>query len=165
MHLVNGISNFEDPNRSQSIRRKINIENLNGNIIEFTLWDEMAEHFEQADLEKMEQLVIIAVSSCRISKDKRTSPLTLIATAQPVKNQEQAQKEKEKSDAEQGDKAEDREFARRINVLLQEMTATRDDMVDFVQEIEAVPGVIMVIKTAEFLNETLVKEDRSLQKS
>nr|GFA79418.1 replication protein A 70 kDa DNA-binding subunit [Tanacetum cinerariifolium] len=39
-----------------------------GNIIEFMLWDEMAEHFAQADLEKMEQPVIISVSSCRVSK-------------------------------------------------------------------------------------------------
>ncbi|GKA99883.1 nucleic acid-binding, OB-fold protein [Tanacetum coccineum] len=38
------------------------------NIIEFTLWDQMAEHCAQADLEKMEQPVIIAVSFCRISK-------------------------------------------------------------------------------------------------
>ncbi|GJX46209.1 DNA helicase [Tanacetum coccineum] len=52
------------------MRRKIEIENLNGNIIEFTLWDKMAEHFEQADLEKMEQPVIIAVNSCRVSKYK-----------------------------------------------------------------------------------------------
>ncbi|GKE10817.1 nucleic acid-binding, OB-fold protein [Tanacetum coccineum] len=39
-----------------------------GNIIEFTLWDEMAEHFEHADLEKMGQPVIIALSLCRVSK-------------------------------------------------------------------------------------------------
>ncbi|GJT86490.1 nucleic acid-binding, OB-fold protein [Tanacetum coccineum] len=39
-----------------------------GNIIELTLWDEMAEHFAQADIEKMEQPVMISVSSCRVSK-------------------------------------------------------------------------------------------------
>ncbi|GJY40370.1 DNA helicase [Tanacetum coccineum] len=65
---ISGVSHFRDPNRSEKTLRKIEIENLNGNIIELTLWDEMAEHFGQADLEKMEQPVIIAVSSCRVSK-------------------------------------------------------------------------------------------------
>ncbi|GKA24561.1 hypothetical protein Tco_0710594 [Tanacetum coccineum] len=60
---------------------------------------------------------------------------------------------------------EDHEFARRINVLLQEMTDTRDDMVDFVHGLEAVPGVIAAVKVAGFLNETLVKDDKRLQKS
>ncbi|GKG52642.1 hypothetical protein Tco_0549754, partial [Tanacetum coccineum] len=45
------------------------------------------------------------------------------------------------------------------------MTDARDDMVDFVHGLEAVPGVITAVKVAEFLNETLVKDDRRLQKS
>nr|GEX23812.1 nucleic acid-binding, OB-fold protein [Tanacetum cinerariifolium] len=65
---VGNLEPFGDPNRSQSTRRKIEIENLNGNIIELTLWDEMAAHLEQANFEQMEQPVIIAVSSCRVSK-------------------------------------------------------------------------------------------------
>nr|GEV59843.1 helitron helicase-like domain-containing protein [Tanacetum cinerariifolium] len=65
---VSGITHFKDPNRSEKTIRKIDIENLNGNIVEFTLWDEMAEHFGQAKLETMEHPVIIAVSSCRVSK-------------------------------------------------------------------------------------------------
>nr|GEV65137.1 DNA helicase [Tanacetum cinerariifolium] len=40
----------------------------NGNIIELTLWDEMAKHFDHGDIKNMEQPVIIAVSSCRVSK-------------------------------------------------------------------------------------------------
>ncbi|GJW78667.1 DNA helicase [Tanacetum coccineum] len=72
LHRMNLINQWYQqlwrPKPNQSIRRKIDVENLNGNIIEFTLWDEMAKHFEQADLEKMEQLVIIAVSSCLNSK-------------------------------------------------------------------------------------------------
>ncbi|GKC35783.1 zinc finger, CCHC-type containing protein [Tanacetum coccineum] len=31
------------------------------------MWDEMAKHFDQADIQNMEQPVIIAVSSCRVS--------------------------------------------------------------------------------------------------
>ncbi|GJT46194.1 hypothetical protein Tco_0954909 [Tanacetum coccineum] len=34
----------------------------------------MAEHFAQADIEKMEQPVMISVSSCRVSKYKGTEP-------------------------------------------------------------------------------------------
>ncbi|GKC49577.1 DNA helicase [Tanacetum coccineum] len=65
---VSDLTPFGDPNRRQSTRRKIEIKNFNGNIIELTLWDEMAEHFGQSYLEKMDQPVIIAVSSCRVSK-------------------------------------------------------------------------------------------------
>ncbi|GJS68778.1 nucleic acid-binding, OB-fold protein [Tanacetum coccineum] len=68
LRAVGNISDFGDPNTRQGIRRKIKIENLNGNIIELTLWDEMANHFYQADIKNMEQPVIIAVSSCRASK-------------------------------------------------------------------------------------------------
>ncbi|GJY40437.1 transmembrane protein 18 [Tanacetum coccineum] len=39
-----------DPNRSQNIRRKIDIENLDGNIVEFTMWDDMAENFDKSIL-------------------------------------------------------------------------------------------------------------------
>ncbi|GJZ36947.1 replication protein A 70 kDa DNA-binding subunit [Tanacetum coccineum] len=39
-----------------------------GNVIEFTMWDEMAENFVRSLLETMEQPVIITVSSCRMSK-------------------------------------------------------------------------------------------------
>ncbi|GJU83002.1 DNA helicase [Tanacetum coccineum] len=68
LRSTGSISDFGDPNRRQSVRRKIEIENLNGNIVECTLWDEMAEHFGEADLASMKQPVIIAISSCRVSK-------------------------------------------------------------------------------------------------
>ncbi|GJW08077.1 nucleic acid-binding, OB-fold protein [Tanacetum coccineum] len=72
LHRLHQISERSYPfwrsQQKQSNRIKIEIENLNGNIIELTLWDEMAEHFGQATLEKMDHPVIIAVSSCRVSK-------------------------------------------------------------------------------------------------
>nr|GEX09474.1 ATP-dependent DNA helicase PIF1-like [Tanacetum cinerariifolium] len=52
---VSCITHFKDPNRSEKTLRKIDIENLNGNIVELTLRDEMAEHFGQAKLKTMEQ--------------------------------------------------------------------------------------------------------------
>ncbi|GJS43970.1 nucleic acid-binding, OB-fold protein, partial [Tanacetum coccineum] len=68
LRAIGSTSDFGDPNRRQGIRRKIEIENLNRNIIELTLWDEMAKHFDQADIKNMEQPVIIAVSSCQVSE-------------------------------------------------------------------------------------------------
>ncbi|GJW44669.1 hypothetical protein Tco_0073468 [Tanacetum coccineum] len=52
---------------------------------------------------------------------------------------------------------EDNEFARRIGVLLQEMEAAYDEMLDFIQELEAVSGVVAAVKTAEFLNDAFLK--------
>ncbi|GJV28188.1 hypothetical protein Tco_1384636 [Tanacetum coccineum] len=51
--------------------------------------------------------------------------------------------------------AEDHDFARRMNQLLQEMVVAYDDKVDFIQELEAVPGVDATGKTDEFLKENL----------
>jgi hypothetical protein len=39
-----------------------------GNIVEFTMWDQMAEDFEKHRLEAMEQPVIIAINSCRVER-------------------------------------------------------------------------------------------------
>ncbi|GJR32973.1 hypothetical protein Tco_1109205 [Tanacetum coccineum] len=60
--------------------------------------------------------------------------------------------------------AEDRDFARRMNELLQEMVSAYDDKVDFIRELEAVPGIDAAVKTAEFLNENLWKDDKRLRK-
>ena len=39
-----------------------------GNVVEFTMRDDMAERFEDAGLETLQQPIIIAVSSCRVTK-------------------------------------------------------------------------------------------------
>nr|GEV76931.1 hypothetical protein [Tanacetum cinerariifolium] len=51
-----------------------------------------------------------------------------------------------------------------MGVLLQEMVAAYDDRVDFIQELEAVPGIAAAVKTAEFLNDALWKDDRKIQR-
>ncbi|GJR32972.1 hypothetical protein Tco_1109204 [Tanacetum coccineum] len=51
-----------------------------------------------------------------------------------------------------------------MNELLQEMVATYDNKVDFIQELEVVPGVDAMAKTVEFLNENLWKDDKKLRK-
>nr|GEU96221.1 hypothetical protein [Tanacetum cinerariifolium] len=58
---------------------------------------------------------------------------------------------------------EDSEFARRMGVLLQEMVAAYDERVDLIWELEAMSGVAVAVKTADFLNDALWKEDRRLQ--
>ncbi|GJV08699.1 hypothetical protein Tco_1346355 [Tanacetum coccineum] len=60
--------------------------------------------------------------------------------------------------------AEDRKFFRRISELLQEMVVAYDDKVDFIRELEAMPSIDAVVKTAEFLNENLRKDDKRLRK-
>nr|GFB33976.1 hypothetical protein [Tanacetum cinerariifolium] len=50
---------------------------------------------------------------------------------------------------------EDREFARRVGVLLEEMEAAYKEMVDFIKELKAVAGVDTAVKTAKFLNDVL----------
>ncbi|GKF71122.1 hypothetical protein Tco_0207236 [Tanacetum coccineum] len=44
------------------------------------------------------------------------------------------------------------------------MVVAYDEKVHFIRELEYVPGVIAVVKTAKFLNDKLWKDDRRLQK-
>nr|GEV52885.1 hypothetical protein [Tanacetum cinerariifolium] len=60
--------------------------------------------------------------------------------------------------------AEDRNFLRRMNQLLQEIVVAYDDKLDFIRELEVVPGVDAAAKTTEFLNKNLWKDDKKLQK-
>ncbi|GJS09089.1 hypothetical protein Tco_0365885 [Tanacetum coccineum] len=59
---------------------------------------------------------------------------------------------------------EDSDFAIRIGVLLQEMEATYNERANFIKELEAVPGVNAAVKTTEFLNDALWKDERRLQR-
>ncbi|PWA51603.1 replication protein A 70 kDa DNA-binding subunit [Artemisia annua] len=57
-----------DPNRDQMVIRKVEIQNLNRNSIELTLWDDLADKFEKDQIDALEKPVIIAVSSCKVSR-------------------------------------------------------------------------------------------------
>ncbi|GJU93700.1 nucleic acid-binding, OB-fold protein [Tanacetum coccineum] len=57
-----------DPNKRKSVRRKVDIENLNGYITKFMMWDDMVREFDRTLVEKMEAPVIIVVSSCQVSR-------------------------------------------------------------------------------------------------
>ncbi|GJV44677.1 acyl-coenzyme A oxidase 3, peroxisomal-like protein [Tanacetum coccineum] len=58
----------------------------------------------------------------------------------------------------------DQDFAARISDLLQEMVNLYDEKVDFIWELEAVPGADATVKTIEFLNENLWKDEKRLRK-
>ncbi|GKC69866.1 hypothetical protein Tco_1115749 [Tanacetum coccineum] len=58
----------------------------------------------------------------------------------------------------------DRNFARRLNNLLQEMETAHDEKLDFIRELDSVPGVDAAVKTAKFLNEYLWKDDKWMRK-
>ncbi|PWA93994.1 helitron helicase-like domain-containing protein [Artemisia annua] len=59
---------IEDPMRDQMVNRKIEIQNLNGNSIELTLWDDLAETLKKDEIDRLERPIIIAVTSCKVSK-------------------------------------------------------------------------------------------------
>nr|GFB63262.1 replication protein A 70 kDa DNA-binding subunit [Tanacetum cinerariifolium] len=44
-----------------------------GNIVEFTMWDEMARQFKKGEIERLARPVITIVSSCCVSKFKGNS--------------------------------------------------------------------------------------------
>ncbi|GJW42998.1 nucleic acid-binding, OB-fold protein [Tanacetum coccineum] len=67
---ISDVTPFGDSNKGQSYWRKVDIENLDGNIVEFTMKDELATHFNKQDIENIPPLVIIAVSSYRVTKFK-----------------------------------------------------------------------------------------------
>ncbi|PWA89105.1 helitron helicase-like domain-containing protein [Artemisia annua] len=80
-----------DPNKDQMVIRKVEIQNLNRISIELTLWDDLAEKFEKDKIDALEKLVIIAVSSCKVSRYKKlfnlNPPLEIVR--QPYEDKEQ----------------------------------------------------------------------------
>ncbi|GJV02996.1 nucleic acid-binding, OB-fold protein [Tanacetum coccineum] len=57
-----------DANISQKYRRKVDIESLDGNVVELTMWDDLAKQFKKDEIEQLPRPIIITVSSCRVSK-------------------------------------------------------------------------------------------------
>ncbi|PWA42991.1 nucleic acid-binding, OB-fold protein [Artemisia annua] len=65
---IGHIREFGDPTTNRILRRNVEIQNLNGNVVTFTIWNEMAADFPLHTLTQMEQPVIIAVSSCWVRR-------------------------------------------------------------------------------------------------
>ncbi|GJU51330.1 DNA helicase [Tanacetum coccineum] len=69
---ISDITPFGDANSGQGWLRKVDIENLDGNVVEFTMWDVLAKLFNKEEIEKLSPPIIIVVSSCRVSKYRAT---------------------------------------------------------------------------------------------
>ncbi|KAJ9559006.1 hypothetical protein OSB04_013620 [Centaurea solstitialis] len=70
LRAVGELTQSGDPNKNQVVRRILDIENLNGNVIELTMWDQMASNFDENIFETMPQPIILAISSCRVTRFK-----------------------------------------------------------------------------------------------
>nr|GEX02196.1 DNA helicase [Tanacetum cinerariifolium] len=69
---ISDITPFRHATGGQKYRRKVDIESLDGNVVEFTMWDDLATQFNKQEIEKLPPLIIIAVSSCRLSATPAT---------------------------------------------------------------------------------------------
>ncbi|GKD60085.1 DNA helicase [Tanacetum coccineum] len=77
IRAISGIYTFGDATSQRKSCRMIDIENLSGNIISLTLWNEMAKEFDMKAYESLPKPVVIAVSSCWVSRyNDAHSPLT-----------------------------------------------------------------------------------------
>ncbi|GJU45743.1 DNA helicase [Tanacetum coccineum] len=65
---ISDITPFQDASGRQKYRRKVDIESLDGNVVEFTMWDDLATQFNKEEVEKLPPPIIIVVSSCRVTK-------------------------------------------------------------------------------------------------
>lgn len=61
---VGAVKEFGDATTNRIARKNIDIQNLNGNVVAFTLWNEAARGFEVSLCTQLQQPVVIAVSSC-----------------------------------------------------------------------------------------------------
>ncbi|PWA35435.1 nucleic acid-binding, OB-fold protein [Artemisia annua] len=61
---IGTIREFGDATTNIISRRNIDVQNLNGNTVMLTLWNELATEFPVARVEEMERPVVIAASSC-----------------------------------------------------------------------------------------------------
>ncbi|GKA94822.1 DNA helicase [Tanacetum coccineum] len=77
---ISDITPFGNANTGQGWLRKVDIENLDGNVVEFTMWDDLAKQFNKEEIEKLSRPIIIAVSSCKVSKYRDLQLSTTSAT-------------------------------------------------------------------------------------
>ncbi|GJS83379.1 hypothetical protein Tco_0749920 [Tanacetum coccineum] len=62
----------------------------------------------------------------------------------------------------QSSTADERNFVVRLSDLLQEMINAYDKKVEFIRELEVMTGIAAAVKTAEFLNGNLWKDDKTI---
>nr|GEX13999.1 nucleic acid-binding, OB-fold protein [Tanacetum cinerariifolium] len=59
---------IRDSKTEQNYLRKLDIKNTDGNVVEFAMWDEVANNFNKESIEKLAPLVTIVVSLCKVTK-------------------------------------------------------------------------------------------------
>ncbi|PWA80597.1 replication protein A 70 kDa DNA-binding subunit [Artemisia annua] len=65
-----------NPNKDQMVMRKVEIQNLNRISIELTLWDDLAEAFKKDEIDTLERPILIAISSCRVTRFRNNLQLS-----------------------------------------------------------------------------------------
>ncbi|PWA48395.1 nucleic acid-binding, OB-fold protein [Artemisia annua] len=65
-----------NPNKDHMVMRKVEIQNLNRISIELTLRDDLAATFKKDDIDMLERPILIAVSSCRVSRFRNNLQLS-----------------------------------------------------------------------------------------
>lgn len=61
---ISHIRESGDPTTNRILRRTIDLQNLNGNVLTLTVWNEMASNFPLETMSQLEQPIILAVTSC-----------------------------------------------------------------------------------------------------
>ncbi|PWA53954.1 nucleic acid-binding, OB-fold protein [Artemisia annua] len=93
---IGTIREFGDATNNIISRRNIDMQNLNGNTVMLTLWNDLATDFPIARVEEMEQPVVIAASSCWAKRHAgiiqlSSTPTTSIYLNPPVPTAEHIQ--------------------------------------------------------------------------
>ncbi|GKB83788.1 DNA helicase, partial [Tanacetum coccineum] len=65
---ISDLTPFRHANTGQKYRRRVDIESLDGNVVQFTMFDNLAKQFNKQEIDKLPHPVIIVVSSCRVTR-------------------------------------------------------------------------------------------------
>lgn len=68
VHNVEKVQQYGSATTNKVRVRNIAIQNLNKNVVTFTLWNERADLFEESEYMHIRQPVILAVSSCYLKR-------------------------------------------------------------------------------------------------
>ncbi|PWA64050.1 nucleic acid-binding, OB-fold protein [Artemisia annua] len=68
IHKVDRERSKGDVTTNMTVRRSVELQNLNGNGIWVILWNELAEDFKKRDLASLQQPVVMAASSCYVKR-------------------------------------------------------------------------------------------------
>nr|GEV67415.1 hypothetical protein [Tanacetum cinerariifolium] len=79
MHPLRQFTPSRDANTGQKYQRKVDIKSLDGNVVQFTMFEDLVKQFNKQEIDKLPHPIIIVASSCRVSKYKG-GDVQLVAT-------------------------------------------------------------------------------------